>query len=470
MAALHGGWRGDVARLVQLAWPIVLTQLALMLMGTVDYMMVGRAGVLEVGAVMLGNVWKMGTLMVGMGVIFGIAPLVSQAHGAGDGARAALALQRGVVLGLCLSVPIALAWLAARPVLVLLGQDPHISARAASYLHTQLVSLPFFLVWMAQREYLQGRGIVLPTFFIALLVNALNAGLIWVLIFGNLGAPALGAVGAGWATSTMQTLLPLLTWLLIRRGRLARDAWIPWSRAALERRGLLEILHLGLPVALALLFEMWAFQTMTLWAGHLGPEPLAAHSFVLNMASLSFMVPLGIALAATTRVGNLIGAGDRHAAQRAAWVAFGLAGLAMGVFGALYALFPRAWSRLYTDEAAVVLQAAAVMPSVAAFQVFDGLQVVGGGILRGMGKTRPPMLIHFLGFYGLGLPLAWLLTFRADWGLAGLWWGLALGLFAVAIAFVVWIAVRGPAHAHALVARRAAVDPRALPGSDTGEG
>jgi MATE family multidrug resistance protein len=470
MAGARTGWRGDVARLLQLAWPIVLTQLALMLMGTVDYMMVGRAGVLEIGAVMLGNVWKMGTLMVGMGVIFGLAPLVSQAHGAGDGARAGLALQRGVVLGLVLSVPIGLAWLAARPVLVHLGQDPQIAARAASYLHTQIVSLPFFLVWMAQREYLQGRGIVLPTFFLALLVNALNAGLNWVLIFGNLGAPALGAVGAGWATCTMQVALPFLTWLWIRRARLAEGAWTPWSRAALDRRGLGEVLHLGLPVALALLLEMWAFQTMTLWSGALGPEPLAAHSFVLNMASLSFMVPLGIALAATTRVGNLIGAGDPHAAQRAAWTAFALAGLAMACFGALYALCPRALSRLYTDDPALIARAAAVLPIAAAFQVFDGLQVVGGGILRGMGKTKPPLLIHFLGFYGLGLPLAWFLTFRAGLGLAGLWWGIALGLFAVAVAFVVWIALRGPAHVHARLVRPPPQDPGALPGSQSPQG
>jgi MATE family multidrug resistance protein len=444
MAAMHEGWRSDVARLCQLAWPIVLTQLALMLMGTVDYMMVGRAGVHEVGAVMLGNVWKMGTLMLGMGVIFGTAPLISQAHGAGDGARAGLFFQRGVVLALASSLPIGLSWLLAGPMLERFGQDPQIAARAAAYVHTQLPSLPFFLVWMAQREYLQGRGIVLPTFAIAIAVNALNALLNWVLIFGNLGAPALGAVGAGWATSTMQVLLPFFTWAWIRRARLAEGAWRPWSRTCLE------ILHLGLPVALALLLEMWAFQTMTLWSGRLGPESLAAHSFVLNMASLSFMVPLGIALAATTRVGNLIGAGDPQAAQRAAWVAFGLAGLAMGGFAALYALCPAALARLYTDDATLVALTSAVLPIAAAFQVFDGLQVVGGGILRGMGRTRPPMAIHFLGFWGLGLPLSWLLTFRGGLGLAGLWWGIALGLFAVALAFVVWVAVRGPAHAHAL--------------------
>lgn len=456
MTATAGGWRRDVARLAQLAWPIVLTQLALMLMGTVDYMMVGRAGVLEVGAVMLGNVWKMGTVMLGMGVIFGIAPLVSQAHGAGDGRRSALALQRGVVLGLCFALPIGAAWLGARKALLAFGQDAETAARASRYLLAQLPSLPFFLVWMAQREYLQGRGIVLPTFFIALFVNALNAFLNWVLIFGNLGAPELGAVGAGWATCVMQILLPLLTWGWMRAARLTEGAWTPWGRASFELSGLMEVLRLGLPVGLALLFEMWAFQTMTLWAGQLGRVELAAHSFVLNMASFSFMVPLGIALAATTRVGNLIGAGDRPAAQRAAWVAFAIAGGAMACFGALYALAPDPLVRLYTDDAEVIARAAAVLPIVAAFQVFDGLQVVGGGILRGMGKTKPPMVIHFLGFYGLGLPLSWLLTFRLDHGLAGVWWGIALGLLAVAIAFVVWIAARGPAHARALVGGAAA--------------
>lgn len=456
MTAASGGWRRDVARLVQLAWPIVLTQLALMLMGTVDYMMVGRAGVLEVGAVMLGNVWKMGTVMVGMGVIFGITPLVSQAHGAGDGVRAALALQRGVVLALVFTVPTALAWMGAEPVLLAFGQSEETAARAALYLQAQLPSLPFFLVWMAQREYLQGRGIVLPTFFIAILVNGLNGFLNWVLIFGNLGAPELGAVGAGWATCVMQVLLPVLTWLWIRVARLTEGAWTPWGRAAIDPAGLREVLRLGVPVGLALLFEMWAFQTMTLWAGQLGDEPLAAHSFVLNMASLSFMVPLGIAIASTTRVGNLIGAGDPPAAQRAAWVAFALAGLTMGGFGLLYALAPRALVRLYTDELVVVAQAAAIMPIVAAFQVFDGLQVVGGGILRGMGRTKPPMVIHFLGFYGLGLPLSWWLTFRLDHGLAGLWWGIALGLMVVSLAFVVWIGVAGPKHARALVSADAA--------------
>jgi multidrug resistance protein, MATE family len=447
------GWKRDVVRLCELAWPIVLTQVALMMMGTVDYMMVGRAGVAEVGAVMLGNVWKVGTLLVGMGVVFGMAPLVSQAHGAGDGRAAALTLQRGIVLALIMSLPIGLLWAFTEQVLVYFGQEPELASRAGAWLGVQMLSLPFFLVWSAQREYLQGRGIVLPTFFIAVAVNVLNAALNWVLVFGNLGAPALGAIGSGWATCVAQVTLPLLAWAWIARMRLTDGAWVPWSRAALDPAGLGRIFKLGLPVALALMFEMWAFQVMTLWSGHLGAVPLAAHSFVLNMASLTFMVPLGIALAASTRVGNLIGAGQSRDAQRAAWVAFGLTAAVMCAFALAYALLRGTLPRLYTDDLEVARLATGLLPIVAAFQIFDGVQVVGGGILRGMGHTRPAVVIHLVGFYVLGLPLAWWLTFRSGHGLAGLWWGLAVGLCAVALAFVIWIARRGPAHAASLVAR-----------------
>ena len=445
MKLLDPRLRADVARLFELAWPIVLTQLALMLMGTVDYMMVGRAGVAEVGAVMLGNVWKMGTVLAGMGIVFGISPIVSQAHGAGDARGVALALQRGLVLALLLSPLLAVVWWVAPHALEAFGQEPQLAARAGRYVAVQIPSLPLLLSWAVQREYLQGRGIVMPTFWLALGANLLNALLNWVLIFGHLGAPALGAVGAGISTAVVQGLLPLATYLWISRARLHAGAWVPWSRAAVELRGLWRILRLGGPVALALLLEMWTFQIATLWAGHLGEVPLAAHSFVLNLASLSFMVPLGISLASVTRVGNLLGAGKPHDAQRAAWVALSLGAGSMALFALLFVLLRHQLPRLYTDELEVARLAAAILPIAAAFQLFDGTQVVGSGILRGMGRTRPAAVIHVVGFWGLALPLAWWLTFPRALGLAGLWWGLALGLASVALLLVLWIAWRGPA-------------------------
>lgn len=445
MKLLSPSLRGEIARLVALAWPIVLTQLALMMMGTVDYMMVGRAGVAEVGAVMLGNVWRMGTVLAGMGIVFGISPIVSQAHGAGDGRGVALAMQRGLVLAMVASVPIAILWWFAPQALQAFGQEPDLAVKAGQFVAVQIPSLPFLLAWSVQREYLQGRGILMPTVWVALIANVVNAALNWVLVFGNLGAPALGAVGSGMSTAAVQLAMPFMTWAWIHRARLHAGAWVPWSRAAIDPQGLLRILRIGVPVALALLLEMWTFQVATLWAGHLGQVPLAAHSIVLNMSSISFMVPLGISLAAVTRVGNLIGAGQHHQAQRAAWVAFALGASAMAVFALLFVALRAELPRLYTDELGVVAAATSILPIAAAFQLFDGTQVVGSGILRGMGRTRPAAVIHIVGFWGLALPLAWFLTFRGDRGLAGLWWGLALGLAVVALLLLLWVAWRGPA-------------------------
>jgi MATE family multidrug resistance protein len=442
-----GAVRREVAALGRLALPIVLTQLAFMLLGVVDLLMVGRVSVEAFDAVALGNLWKVGTLFPAMGLIFGIAPLVSQAHGAGDVRAAGLALQHGIVIALALSVPLALLWLAAGPALVLFGQDPEIAAVAARYVHVQIPSLGLFLVWAALREWLQGRGITWPILAVVLGANVANAGLNWVLIFGNLGAPRLGAVGSGIATGVIQALLPLamLAWVLL--ARLHEQAWLPWSRAALDRKALARALSIGGPVALQLALEVWAFQFAVLWAGWLGAAQLAAHTAVMNLASLSFMVPLGIALAATVRVGNRIGAREPGQAQRAAWVALGLDAAVMAAFAVVFLAFRSELPRLYTADAEVAMLAAGILPIAAAFQLFDGTQAVGGGILRGMGRPRPAALFHFLGFYAVGLPLAYFLCFPLGMGLAGIWWGLAAGLGLVAAMLVVFIRRRGPERA-----------------------
>ena len=445
MPALAATVLREARTLLRLALPIALTQLSLMAMGVVDLLMVGRAGVGAVAALALGNTWKMGTMLVGMGLVFGIDPQISQGHGAGDARRIALALQRGFVLAAGVTVLLAGLWLPGEQVLLWCGQAPETARIAGDYLGVQIPSLPFFMAWVVLRQYLMGRGIVYPALWIAIGANVLNAGLNWVLIFGHLGFPAYGAVGSGMATSAMQAFMPfgLLAW--IRGARLHEGAWVPWSRAALDPAGLRRILAVGGPIAFQLAFEIWAFQVIVFWAGWLGPEALAAHSFVFNMISVSFMAPLGIALAAVTRVGNLIGLGRHRDAQLAAWVAFAIAGSVMAVPSAAFLLFPRALGRLYIQDPAVIAAMGTVLPIAATFQLFDGLQVAGGGILRGMGRTRAAALFHLVGFYVLGLPVAWYLAFPRGLGLVGLWWGLALALAAVALAFVAWVARRGPA-------------------------
>jgi len=455
MAPRPSTLRSEARELLRLAWPIMLTQLSMMSLGVVDLMMVGRYGVDAVGAVALGNICKIGTSMVAMGLVLGIDPFLAQAQGARDGRALALGLQRGVVIALLAALPVAALWIWVEDFLVLMRQDAAVASMAHDYVLAQLPSIPLYLIFTAQRQYLQARGILRPALVVALAANALNVVLNWALIFGHLGCPELGAVGSGIATSIVQCSMPLLLWLLMRRGRLCEGAWVPWSRAALEPAALRTILAVGVPIGLHFAAEIWGFHVAGLWAGWLGKNELAANSIVLNLASISFMLPLGVGLATVTRVGNLVGEGRSRDAQVAAWSALGLGAGLMLLCAATFLLAGEPLVASYTEDPAVLALAVATLPIAAAFQLFDGLQVVAAGVLRAIGRTTPTAIANLFGYYGLGLPLGYYLAFPRGMGLAGIWWGVAFGLAAVAVSLVSWVAVRGPATARTIVDRPA---------------
>ncbi len=447
--------RREIRQLTRLATPVALTQLSSMLLWTIDFLMVGRIGVTAFNAVSLGRLWVMGTSIVALGLLFGLDPIATQAHGARDRERLGEVLLHGAVLALLAALPLALLWLETGPILLAFGQDPATVLLAERYVKVQIPALPLFLLFMVVRQYLQARGIVRPAMWISFAAIAFNAGCNWLLIFGHAGLPRLGAVGAGVATAITEALMLVALLVSMRAYRLQRGATTRLDPRRVRPARLLEIARFGAPVAAQLAFEYWAFAIASLWAGRLGAIQLAAHSIALNLASISYMVPLGIASAATTRVGNRIGAGDRRGAERAAWVGFALGGSTMLGFALLYVV-GRHWIPLaFGTGLPVVKLAATVLPIVAAFELFDGLQVVGGGILRGMGETRPAAAANLIGYYVLGLPLGWWLGSPERLGLRGIWWGLASGLFAVAIFLVVRVAVRGPRRVPALVERRA---------------
>lgn len=437
----------ETRTIAALAAPLIVTQIGAMMLGVVDLLMVGSLGREALAAASLGVVWTMGTSVVGMGVVLGIDPLLTQAHGAGDGRAVGLALQRGLVIALIAGLPLLLLWSWTEPALLLVGQSPALARLADTYVQVQLPSALAFLGFVAVRSWLQGRGVVAPVLWVTLIANLLNVLFNWVLIWGHLGFPALGIVGAGIATSITRSLMLILLVLIVWRARLYTGAWQPWSRAAVDPAGLAEVLRHGIPIGIQFGLEVWAFQVATLLAGWLGDAQLAAHTIALNLASLAFMVPLGIAMAAVTRVGNLIGAGDRQAAQHAAWVALAMGAGVMTVSALAFVGLRHALPGVYTDDPVVLVFAATILPVAGAFQLFDGTQVVGGGVLRGMGRTRPAAVFNLLGYYVLGLPVGWWLAFRTDMGLPGLWWGLTIGLATVAAMLLAWIAARGPAHA-----------------------
>jgi MATE family multidrug resistance protein len=441
------GTRGEIRRLAALALPVAATQVSTMLLGVVDTLVLGRFSVEALSAAALANLWIWGTLQLVFGTLSGVDPIVAQAHGARDGARAGLALQRGLVLALLLSLPLAALWLGTEEFLRAMGQDPALAAAAERFTIVQIPSLPFFLGFHTLRGYLQSREIVRPQLFVIAVANVLNLLFNWVLVFGNLGFPRLGLEGSGLATAATRVACGIALVALVLRGRLYEEAWMPWSRRAASPRALAEVLAIGIPIGIQTSLEAWAFSGAALLAGRLGTDALAAHTIVLQMAALSFMMPLGIALAAVTRVGNLIGARRQDDAQRAAWVALGLGAGVMATSAAAFLLFRQELPRLFTPDSTVVALAAGILPVAAAFQIFDGTQVVGCGVLRGMGRTRPAAVFNGISYWLLGLPLGWWLGLRAGWGLAGIWWGLCLGLAVVALLLVLWIRVRGPARA-----------------------
>jgi MATE family multidrug resistance protein len=442
--------RKEARRLASLAVPVALAQLAIMGMGFVDLVVVGRVSVEAFAAVAIANPWQYGTLLFASGILMGLDPLVSQAHGARQGERAALALQQGVVLALLMSPWVILAWTQTEEVLILLGQDPKLAALAERFLLVQIPSVPFFLVYAALRQYLQGREIVRPVLWVVLLGNVVNALANWVLVFGHWGAPALGVVGSGLATSlTRIAMFGAGIWLVLAF-RLHEGAWLPWSRRAFDGAGLRALVAIGFPIAIQMSLEMWAFAGSNFIAGALGAESVAAHSLVMNLASITFMVPLGIAQGTAVRVGNLIGAGELAQSQRAAWLGIAM-GAAFMTLSAVGFVLGREWlPRLYTPEAAVIVAAAAILPIAGAFQVFDGTQSVASGVLRAMGRPGPSAFFNLVGYWVLALPLGGWLALRSGAGLPGLWWGLCAGLVVVAVALVLLIWLRGASLARRL--------------------
>src|SRR5262245_61073231 len=292
--------RAEIRKMASLGAPVAATQLGFMMIGFVDTVMVGRVSVEALGAVALANVWIFGTLFFASGVLMGLDPIVAQAHGAGDGARAGRALQTGVVLAVLLSLPVALLWLGTESFLRLAGQDAELARIAHVFTRVQIPSIPFFLVYNALRQYLQGREHMRAAFWVMVGANVCNALFAWALIFGHLGCPALGVVGAGLAAAATRAFscAGLVAWT--RYFALHEHAWVPWSRDSLRWSRIARVTALGLPVAMQTSLEMWAFSGAALIAGLLGSVPLAAHTIALNMAALAFMVPLGIAQGAAT--------------------------------------------------------------------------------------------------------------------------------------------------------------------------
>jgi MATE family, multidrug efflux pump len=430
---------GELRPLLRLAGPVVAAEVAWMTMGLVDTMMLGRVSAEAIGAVSIGSHVFFAIAMIGGGILLGLDHVVSHAFGS----RRIEEVGRVLVQALYLASGLAIALLVVlhlfTRILPRLGIEPRVLALTIPYLDAVAIGIVPILLFMALRRYLQAIGHVRPIMIAAVSANLVNAGANWVLIFGHLGAPPLGAVGAGWATTIarfyMLLLLAGVVWLHARR---EHPEVLRVSRRP-DWKILGRIVRLGIPAASQAEAEIGVFTAATLLAGQLDPVSLAAHQIALGAAALSFMVPLGVSSAGAVRVGQKLGGGDRRGAARAGWSALLVGAAFMSLAAAAFVLVPHAIMRVFTNEPPVIATGVALLGVAAVFQLFDGLQVVATGVLRGAGDTRTGMITGIVGYWLIGLPVGAGLCFRAGMGVVGLWVGLSTGLIVVALVLVtVW--------------------------------
>jgi MATE family multidrug resistance protein len=432
--------RADFRALLSLAGPLVLIQVGSMLMGVVDTIMVGRVSPQALASVALGNMYFFAISIFGMGVLFAIDPIIAQALGARDDLAVRRGLQRGLVLSLALTVPITLVLLTAGPVLKLVNQPAEVIPDAATFVYLNALSLWPFYVFVVLRQTLQAHRRLLPIAITIVVANLVNVALNYMWIYGHFGFPAMGVRGSAWATVTSRWLMAIMVVAL--GWRTLKPLLHSVAPNLLDIRPLTRMLKLGLPIGAQMMLEGGAFNVMALLMGWLGVAQVAAHQIALNLASLAFMVPLGVSSAAAVIVGHAVGRGDPGGVRRSTIASLAVGAGFMLCTGALFIGAPELLAGLYTRDAMVLALAALLLPLAGLFQVFDGLQVVAIGLLRGLGDTRMPMIINVIGFWCVGIPVSLWLGFGLDYGAVGLWWGLVVGLIIVAVFLIARIRQR----------------------------
>jgi multidrug resistance protein, MATE family len=424
--------------MLALAGPVVLAELGWVSMGIVDTIIVGPLGPAAIGAVGVGSILFLALAIFGMGLLLGLDTLVSHAYGARRLDECRRWLLHGLLLALLVAPILTGVALLGIALLPRWGLTPDVLALTMPYGRVITWSLLPLLLYACFRRYLQALGVVRPLAFALVSANVINAVAAWALVFGHFGLPALGTTGSAVATLVSRVYLALvLLAAVVRTDRrhLAGARHVTWSP---KRRSLIRLLRLGLPAATQLTLELGAFAAASAFAGRLDAVSLASHQIVLQLASLTFMVPLGVASAGAVRVGHAVGRQDARGAGRAGWVAITLGAGFMAAAAVAFVLAPRLLIGAFTSSPAVLALGGRLLLVAGVFQIFDGLQGVSTGVLRGLGDTRTPMLANVLGHWVLGLPVGYVLCFGAGWGIVGIWVGLSSGLIAIGLTLVLW--------------------------------
>jgi len=423
--------RREMPALLRLAVPIVMGEVGWMSMNFVDVAMIGRVGPTALAAVSLGSAVFVVFAIIGEGLLLGTDSIISQDFGAGRIDECFRTLWAGAQLALPLGVLCALGVVASGWILTPMGIAPEIVRQAIPFLYAMAIGLPPLMVFVAMRVFLQGTHRVKVVAFAMVSANIVNFAGNYALIYGHFGLPALGATGSGISTALARTymmcvLLAYMAW------RDRREHWHLLHYAGkfyFDR--IVRIARLGAPAMTQIALEVAVFSAATLAAGRLGAVAVSGHQIALAMASLTFMVPLGVAQATSVRVGNAIGLRDAEAANIRGWSGMALSASFMSCSAIVMWTLPLPIVHIFTYDPQVAKVGVSLLAIAAVFQFFDGVQVTAIGALRGSGNTRIAMITDFVGWWLIGLPLGAWLCFGRGWGVHGLWIGLSAGLISI---------------------------------------
>jgi multidrug resistance protein, MATE family len=430
--------RTDFRLTFRLALPLILAEVGWMSMGIVDTIMVGRLpdSAIAIGATGLGQSLFSSVAIFGGGLLLGMDTFVAQAYGREDLQDARHSLINGMFLALGLTPVLMLAISFWPTLMTRFGISLELVQPMRPFLTALNWSTLPLLAYFALRRYLQAVNVVHPIMFALVSANLVNAIGDWILIYGHLGFPAMGITGSGWSTCLARIYMVsilggTLLWVESKRKLGGR-----WGTIYFDGRRIWALLKLGAPAATQILLEIGAFSGATALIAKLGPIPLSGHEIALNCASMTFMVPLGVSSAAAVRVGQQLGRRDSEGARRAGWSAILLGVGFMACSGLVFVSVPRLIARLFTPNPAVVQMGAELLLVAAAFQLFDGMQTVATGALRGTGDTKTPMIANLVAYWLIGLPLGCVLCFKLRWGALGIWIGLCIGLMIIGSALL----------------------------------
>ena len=418
---------------LKLAGPVMLSQLGHVMVGITDNLMVGQVGVEALDGGAVANSVFIIFMVFGIGVSFGMTPLIAQADGQKDGSEISSVLKHGLILNTILGIILCVLAVSSTSILDYMGQSEEVVVLARPYMVTIGCSIIPFMIFQSFRQYAEGLSLTKPAMYISLGANILNVVLNYILIFGHLGFEAMGLLGAGIATLIARILMAMAMFLLVTRHKRLKSYYQFMSRCRFEMEKIKELTKIGFPSGLQFIFEVSAFAFASIMAGWLGVLSLAAHQIAISLASVSYMIASGIGASATIRVGNQLSQKNFKMLRIVGYSNFSIGIYFMAIAGLVFALGRYFLPSLFIDNVEVIDIAATLMIIAVMFQLSDGVQVVGLGALRGMSDVKIPTMITLVAYWGIGLPIAYYLVFTLKMGVEGIWYGLFIGLSVSAI-------------------------------------